>query len=174
MWFYSPQVIRLFLLSVLFGAGAGAFYDLFRILRIARKPRGEEWSKRRFLRYGDFILCFLGDMIFWIVLAVAYSIFIYAIANGRLRISSLIAAAIGFAAWFFSAGRLTVFLADRIIFGARFVLRFVARLTVIPAARIAYAAWSAVSGFIRKRIAIVVDRRTARRENSLAGKGYGL
>ena len=172
MWFSAYRVIRLFLWSLVFGAASGAYYDIFRILRIARKPRGDAWKSRRLLRYGDAALCFAGDLLFWITLAAVYCVFIYDMADGRLRIISLIAVCLGFLAWYFTFGRLIVAAADRIIQAVRFVVKAVCRVTLFPAAKaVGYIARKIYAAF-RKAFGLFYSKAAYRRELRLASKGY--
>ena len=174
MWFPAQRVVRLFLWSLVFGAAAGAYYDIFRILRIARKPRGDGWRHSRFLRHGDAALCFAGDLFFWLSSAAAYCVFIYDLADGRLRIASLIAVCLGFLFWFFTFGRLIVAAADLIIRAVRAAICAVCSVTVVPAAkgirfiaRKLAALFAGLFGAVYSRVAI-------RRELRLASRGYGF
>ncbi len=174
VWVSSGQVTLFFLYSILFGVCAGAFYDLFRILRIARKPKERTKEAGRVLMLGDDILCFVSDMIYWLVLAAAYSIFIYREAEGRLRIGSLLCAAAGFLCWHFTIGRLIIFLADRIIRLIRLIFGFVLSVTLVPLLRLLRfigqrlcALFSAVFGRVYHRFAV-------KRELSLASRGFGI
>ena len=174
MWFSAYRVDRLFLWSLLFGAAAGAYYDIFRIIRIARKPRGDGWKSRRFLRYGDAVLCFAGDILYWLTLAAAYCVFIYDAADGRLRIASLIAVAGGFLVWFFTLGRLVAAAADMIIYAVRLILKAVFRVTVVPAAKALRFIFTRIAGAFRAIRTAIYSVLAVRLEKRRAARGYGL
>ena len=174
MWFSSYRVVRLFLWSLVFGAAAGAYYDLFRIARIARKPRGDSWGKHRILRYGDVVLCFLGDLFFWITSAAVYCVFIYDLADGRLRIVSILALFIGFTVWHVTVGRLIVALADKIIYAVRVIILAVCRVTLIPAAKAVRYLSGRLAAFFRLIFGSVYTKAAIKRELKLASKGYGI
>ena len=174
MWISSWQVTLFFRWSLVFGVCAGAFYDLFRILRIARNGSGGLWSKHGFLRFGDFALCFAADMLFWLTLAVCYSIFIYRMAGGRLRLVSLFAVACGFAAWFFTCGRLVVFLADRIIALARRIVGFIVGITLVPLGRAVRFCMKKTAALLAFVFGSFYDRAARRRELTLAAKGFNI
>lgn len=161
-------------MSILFGVCVGAFYDVFRVIRIARKPRGAAWSSHRILRYADAVLCFCGDMLFWLTVAVAYCVFIYDAADGRLRIASLVAALLGAAAWYFSFGRLVVFAADKIIGFFRAAFRFILKITLFPIVRLLVFAATTAGGMLGRSFGALYGRIKYRRELSAADKGFGL
>ena len=173
MWFSSYETVRLALLSLVFGAVAGAYYDIFRILRIARKPSCESRAGRIGTAL-DAVLCAAGDLFFWITLACAYCVFIYDAANGRLRIVSLIACAAGGAAWYFTVGRLTALIAEKIVKAVRRAVRFAVRITVVPAFKVIKFAGSKIFGVMIRVFGAVYGRCAARRERKLAKKGYGI
>ena len=174
MWVSSYETMRLFARSLLFGACAGAYYDVFRVLRIARKPRGNAWSRRRVLRYADVALCFAGDLFFWLTLAAAYCVFIYDAADGRLRIVSLIALLCGAAAWYFSFGRLIVLVADKVIGAVRTAFSFAVGITVIPLARVIKRLAGLLGRLIGRLFGAFYDKVERRRELAGAEKGYGV
>ena len=163
MWFSSGEVIRLFLWSLVFGLCSGAFYDIFRIVRIARRPT-------RRVGPVDTALCVIEDLLYWLILAAAYCVFIYDVAGGRLRLISLAACAAGHAAWHFTLGRAVIFAADRIIAAVRAVLRLIFRLTVLPLARL-------IRILVRPGVIILAalyDKLKRSHELSLARRGYGV
>ncbi len=174
VWVSSGQVTLFFLYSIVFGVCAGAFYDLFRILRIARKPKERKREAGRFLRLGDDILCFVSDMIYWLVLAAVYSIFIYRESEGRLRIGSLLCAAAGFLCWHFTLGRLIIFLADRIIRLIRLVFGFVLSVTLVPLLRLLRFIGRRLSALFSAVFGSVYHGFAVKRELSLASRGFGI
>ena len=164
MWFSSADVVRLTVLSFVFGLGSGAFYDLFRIWRIARRP-----SRRRAGRI-DFMLCVVEDLLYWLILSAAYCVFIFDAAGGRLRLISLAAAACGHLAWHFTLGRAVVFISGRIIAAVRAALRLLFRVTVVPALR-------ALAFLLRPAVracGYIYDKTKRARGLRSARRGYGL
>jgi len=110
------------------------------------------------------------DLIFWMILAAAYSVFIYDVAGGRLRLSSLFACFAGHLIWHFTLGRLTVFLADRIIYAVKTALRFVFRITVLPLFKLITVILSPIASLF----SVICDRIRQRRGIALAARGYKL
>ncbi|MBQ4054076.1 MAG: hypothetical protein IJD17_00050 [Clostridia bacterium] len=172
-WVSSGQVTRFFGLSAVFGLFAGALFDLFRIMRIARRS-SDSPSFPRFLRFGDRLLCFISDILYWLLLAVAYSIFIYRAFYGRFRIGSLLCVAGGFLVWHYTAGRLVVYLADRMIALIRIAVGFILSITLKPVFRALRFLVRLLSGFLGGAFAAVHHRIAVRRELSLAAKGFGI
>lgn len=174
VWLTSYEVTLFFGRSALFGTAAGAFYDIFRIIRISRKPKGEEWAKHRFLRFGDTVLCFVGDILFWLTLAVCYSIFIYHTIEGRLRLGSIASGVAGFLIWHLTAGRLIVFLADRIIALVRRIIAFIISVTLVPLGR-AFCFIGKKAGELAGLVFGAVFHKVIwKREIALASKGFKI
>ena len=173
LWVSSGQVTLFFGASLLFGLFAGALFDVFRIMRIARRSFGRA-SLPRFLRFGDGILCFFADMIYWLMLAAAYSVFIYHRAYGRLRLGSLLCVGVGFFVWHYTLGRLMILTADRIIALVRRIVGFIISVTLKPI-------FCALVFLVRRLLGILYrirtafyHRRTLKRELLLAGRGFGI
>ena len=173
IWVSSGQITRFFGLSLIFGLFAGALFDLFRIMRIAGRSRSSVPTSRLF-RYGDGLFCFIADMIYWLLLAAAYSVFIYHQSYGRLRIGALLCVGIGFLAWHYTVGRLIILAADRIIAFVRKLLRFIISITVKPLFRAIAFPVRKVSGIFNRIFSALYHSYAARRELSLADKGFGI
>ena len=134
--------IRLFFLllsSFVFGIGIGIFYDLHRILRVFFGVQYTQNRPTKFfskplpilkrslgeIRQGKckkmflFALMFIQDLILCCVSAVGIVILNYAFNDGRLRFYTILALFIGFFLYYFTFGKLVMFLSEWIVFFLR-------------------------------------------------------
>lgn len=174
MWMSSAEITAFFLYSIVFGLLAGAFFDIFRILRIARGSVVKIKHISLFLRFGDGILCFLSDLTYWLILAVAYSVFIYRWADGRLRIGSLICVALGFIVWHYTLGRLVMILADRIVALIRLIVGFILSVTLVPLWRFMTFVMRKIRTLFAVAFGALYHHIAVKRELSLASRGFGI
>ena len=172
MWLSSADITVFFLWSIVFGLLAGALFDVFRIMRIARRSIVNVKRSSLFLHLGDGILCFLSDILYWLILAVAYSVFIYRWADGRLRIGSLLCAAAGFLIWHYTIGRAVMLLADRIIALIRVIVGFILSITLVPLYRLFAFVGRKVNNLFSAVFAVLCHSIAVKRELSLASKGF--
>lgn len=127
----------LFLLrSLLFGVALGVLYSLLRISRLflgVRYPGGVGGlSKVRLPLLGDktamrflkrkregllFLPVLLGDLLFFLLFAIGYSVFLYAFHSGVFRLYSLLGVALGFFLCEKTVGRLVLRFSLFILFG---------------------------------------------------------
>lgn len=174
VWQSSAEITAFFLWSIVFGLFAGAFFDIFRIMRIARRSVVNLKRFSLFLRLGDGILCFLSDVVYWLVLAVGYSVFIYRWAGGRFRIGSLLCVAAGFLIWHYTLGRLVILLADRIISLIRLVIGFILSVTLVPILRLVSFFGRKIKSLFAAVFISLYHSIAVKRELSLASKGFGI
>lgn len=91
----------IFLYATALGAMLCAVYDVFRIIRIAFG--------------GKITAVFVEDILFSIIALVLTFIFVVAFNNGELRFFVLIGELLGFVAYYFTLGRLTMSVSKMII-----------------------------------------------------------
>ena len=113
-----------FLFSCAVGVFLGAFYDIFRIIRIAFNSR---WLS---IFFQDFIFCIFSA--FTVMLLVYYT------NSGIVRWFSLAGCFLCFLLYHMTVGRLVMFMAKKIIAFIRKVLNFIKSVTVIPAFRLIF------------------------------------
>lgn len=107
-----------FLAACAFGAVLGAFYDVFRVFRVAVPcPR---------------VVIFLQDVLYWAVCAVATFLFILCVNGGVVRAFVIGGELIGAVLYYFTIGWLVLRSAKAIIAALRAFFRFVARLIARP------------------------------------------
>lgn len=87
---------RLFLLTVLMGAGIGLFYDVFRIFR-----RTAPFAKNR-------LAVQLEDLFFWIIVTGAMFYFMLEQSFGEIRLFSLLGAFLGIIFYFATLSRFVI------------------------------------------------------------------
>lgn len=125
---------------VLYAAGVGAIlgmiYDVFRILRIATRPKENRLPKPagkrcRLLPAGNCLYAasvFFEDILFSLIAGIVVSIFIFNINDGQIRWFALAGAGIGFFIYYQTVGRVVIAVADVIL---RILRRIVAALFTI-------------------------------------------
>ena len=99
------------LYAVLLGAILCAVYDVFRIIRIAFG--------------GKTVAVFIEDILFSIIALVLTFIFVVAFNNGELRFFVLIGELIGFIAYYFTVGKLTILFSKTLISTLKKTMRFI-------------------------------------------------
>lgn len=106
-FFSVEDELRLFLLSCIWGAAFGIYYDVFRTLRLT------------FTHHVFFIL--VEDILFLGTYAVFLSAFASAQARGELRAYYVLGGAIGFGLYYFTVGKAVIRLMQRLINGIKWV-----------------------------------------------------
>ncbi len=133
----SPFMLaKLLLYSIAFGIAVGVFYDANRIIRVLL---GERYAKRSFERLYSLklpfvkrelsvqknrkingvlknIIVFFGDLFTLVFTGCGIVILNYSYNDGGFRGFSVIGVALGFAAYYFTAGKLIIFLLEPIAF----------------------------------------------------------
>ena len=107
-----------FLFSCVVGGVLGAFYDVFRIIRIAFNSK---W-----------VSVFFQDIIFCVLSAVSIILLVFYTNSGTVRWFSLFGCVMCFALYHVTVGRLIMFVSKKIIDFIKSVLRFLYKITVIP------------------------------------------
>lgn len=170
-------------IAFLVGVTMGGVYDFWRILRMAigdtnawpRGSAGREPSPRRVHRA---LLCvgrFVGDLVFSLIVAVAFILLCYYTNDGQLRAPAVIGMACGFFAYIQTVSRLVLALAALCLRLCRKLLRSLARLllrlgkllftglVLYPArlaSRLAVALWSRTGGrLLEHRRSQAAERR---------------
>ncbi len=128
----STQVMQ-FLMTCVIGIILGAFYDLFRILRIA-------------FCHGK-ILLFVEDLLFWIISAVVTFFVMLNVVDGRVRFFAVLGEILGFVTYHYTAGVIVIAMADVVIkfLGKIFSLLYIIFLR--PILRIILFIWSKLAIF---------------------------
>lgn len=107
-----------FLMSIVFGALLGIFYDIFRIIRIAFKTGR--------------IAIFIEDAIFFTISAVLTFIFIFAVNSGEVRFFILFGILAGAVIYYYTLGSLIFRSAKIIIKYVKKLIRAVLRIILRP------------------------------------------
>ena len=142
------------LYSVLLGLFLGAAYDIVRLTRIAVgvKYGAMDRTKYDFGKYaliGSFfyskvkkkvtqkdsflsLFIFLGDVLFCLFCSVSVAIFIYYFNSGEFRAFVLVGAFVGFLIYYFSFGKIVIYLSEKIIFTIKLLLLYVVFFLLFP------------------------------------------
>lgn len=107
-----------FLYSLIVGAGIGAVYDVFRIVRIIL-PKAKT-------------VIFFEDLLFCLTAAVIMSIFIFNAGYGIVRGYALIGSGIGFTVYYMTVGKIVYRLSEIIIAFIKKAIRFITALIAAP------------------------------------------
>ena len=107
-----------FLFSCIVGGLLGAFYDVFRIIRIAFNSK---W-----------LSVFFQDLIFCVFSAFSIILLVFYTNSGTIRWFALLGCFMCFVLYHLTIGRFIMFVSKKIIDFIRKVLRFLYNITVIP------------------------------------------
>ena len=154
MYVSMSELSLMFLYSILLGFFLGAVYDIIRLTRIAVGVKyGAQGDKkyslaeyaliRRFFYSKEkkpsrkkhsflSLFVFLGDVAFSLFSSVAIAIFIYYFNSGEFRAFVLFGAAFGFLIYYFTLGKIIVYLSSRIIFVIKLVLLYLLFFALYP------------------------------------------
>lgn len=129
-----------FLGSLVLGALLGVVSDVIRLSRLAAgvtqstadrrfaenvlpligKPLRRKGKKKAFCH----LFLFLGDVLFFVLAAVLFRLFVYAVSDGIVRLYLLFGAAVGFAVYDRTVGRLVLGASGYLLFGIRVVFAY--------------------------------------------------
>lgn len=124
------------------------------------------------------VLVFFEDILFWLIAALTVTIMLYAANGGRIRAFAPVCCALGFAIWYYTAGKLVIAFSENIIYALRTALSAAAKLiyTVFirpPAALIGFTA-SAIIKAVRRRRRARFTRLDEKRLLAAAKRGFSL
>lgn len=103
-----------FLLACLFGMALGAFYDVFRIIRVA-------------VRCGKAAI-FIQDAVFWLLCALSTFMFLLIESSGQVRFFMIFGELIGATVYYLTLGRAVMKCAAAIISAIKTALRFLHKI----------------------------------------------
>ena len=170
--------------SLIFGASAGVLNDVNRIVRIALgvQVASGERSRRGLHRACAAVSVFfiaLQDVLLFLYMGIGVAVLNYYLNRGIFRIYSIASAALGFAFYYFTLGRVVMFFAERILRALRAGLGFVWRIATAPlrfAFRVLLRALKKLFGKFRFALAkrkIMRYNKIKREElRALAGRGF--
>ena len=108
-----------FLFSCVVGVFLGAFYDVFRIIRIAFNSK---W-----------LTVFFQDFVFCVFSALSVILLVFYTNSGIVRWFSLLGCFMSFLLYHLTVGRLIMLMAKKIIDFIRMTLNFILSITIVPA-----------------------------------------
>ena len=135
--------------AVVFGLFAGVFFDLIRMLRssicfsflrngkterlfrkewpvIGRMPQ-REWDEKR-----EVAVCFITDMLFWIILSISAVLFLFFFNDGIFRWFFAAGAVIGFSLYYLSLSRIILIFFHYVLFFLKLFFRYILHFLSIP------------------------------------------
>ena len=179
----SPiRLLYLLLSSFFLGVGVGAVYDVHRIVRIFF---GVQYSKKRpselLLRplpmvgrpLGEIrqrkwkncflsVLIFLQDVFFFCLAGVGIVILNYAYNDGQFRFYTVVALLLGFLSYYFTIGKLVIYLSEWIVFFLRAAFSILFFLLLQPVIKL----FTLVS-FIMKKIISNLQKSIAKKRKKV-------
>lgn len=141
--------------ALLFGLGAGLFYECFRILRCAVNILLP--AKRKTFRVIHLVAVFFEDLLFFLVLSAFGILFLYGCNRGQLRISILLAMGVGFAVYLLTLGKWVFRLHSLILYTAHRVLVFLYRHTLYYVLIFLRFLYKRTVGKLLKKIKIILN-----------------
>ena len=126
---------RLLLLrSLICGVSLGLIYDVIRFLKLFCGVKYGEVAApgSRSLRVLHFFLAFVTDIVFWSLVGVLSIALIYSSTGGMFRGLTYIGLALGFIAYYFTLGKLVLFLSRRAVKILWRALRFIFKVIRVP------------------------------------------
>ena len=157
----------LFLTAILLGFIFGLFYEVLRFLRLAFPSHPS-------------ILIFWEDLTFFLLITPIFLLFNFAFSDGILRWFTLTGAGIGFLLYFGTLWRILLFFNTAILNAIRRILRFFARLFLIPMLNIIKKVTNKTFTRWRKIVIIRKEKRIRKRRMKMkealiraAERGFG-
>ncbi|MBE6617277.1 MAG: hypothetical protein E7627_04985 [Ruminococcaceae bacterium] len=117
--------------SLILGLIFGAVYDIIRLIhivcKIASYSGGQKFSKKGVLPFFAF---FLFDFIYAIVVTIAFSVFVYWTNRGDFRWFLAAGAALGFAVYIFTFGRVVMYFSEKLVRLIGWVIHYIVGVPV--------------------------------------------
>lgn len=183
MLVYQQKEFLLFVIhSFLCGVFLGAVYDCFRQLRILlgisvrHNARAERLYKKSYPLIGSLsarpsvskgaasVLTFASDVLFSLIAIASVLVVTFFRNDGRIRAESLLATAVGAAAYLISIGRLTMHLSPYIAFALRLTLAYL-RLAVMLPVRLVCRLIKTVFMRVRSALTVRINARIITKES---------
>lgn len=196
----SPYMLTLLLIySFLFGMSAGALNDVNRIIRALMGVRYSAKSfarlyaiklpfvgtlerggkKKRVKRGIEAALIFIQDILLFAYLGCGIVILNYYLNRGQFRLYTIASVAVGFALYYFTVGKLVIFLSEGIIFFVRAAVRIVLYLVSRPfiylwrtVVKILRSLWKKIASGIAKKRIMRYNKAKRRELLELSRKGF--
>lgn len=154
-WLSEGKALTLLLYSLAVGAVLGLIWDGFRVARIAafgrkKHPKSvfvqlpadkaelervlnvDTSEKHSFLAVAS---VFISDLGFCVFSAICVILLLFQVSEGEIRGFAFMGAAIGFAVYYFTVGRLTVIFSDAIIKAIKKLISIILSVTLLPIVR---------------------------------------
>ena len=191
----SGETLALLLLySLLVGAFLGVLWDTFRILRImaygkspqiknlfiplpssekeVKKALSVAHTQKFFSTAG--ILIFISDILFSITAAISLILLVFHINNGDVRAVALVGAAVGFTAYYFTVGKVTVFFSEHIIRLFKKISTFFIKLLVLPILKTLFKPLCLLLTFILAYFRKIQTKKFIKKRIKEAFDGFGI
>lgn len=152
MWFSVSEHLRVTLYAFFIGLLLGMLYDVIRLTRItlgiavysdvsARLYRQKLPLLKESRAYIKCIsgkgtlagvLLFVGDIVYALVSAAVYSVFLFHAIRGQVRWYFIVSSAVGFFAYYFTVSKLFLAVLEAVMFVLRVMLRYMTELLLLP------------------------------------------
>ncbi|MBE6685102.1 MAG: hypothetical protein E7592_05585 [Ruminococcaceae bacterium] len=131
----SQQVLLALLIkSFLAGVVLGVFYDLIRAFKMFFGVRYALPIVKRSVAVSvlAYIVTFLTDILFWIVVGITSILLMYGVGGGVFRGLTYLGLAVGALLYYFSIGRLVLKVSETVVTFVKRVVRRVAKILAMP------------------------------------------
>ncbi len=152
MWFSVSEHLRVTLYSFFIGLLLGVLYDVIRLTRITLGLAVYSNVSERLYRHrlpfiresrayigcgsgkGKFAgaLIFIGDIVYALVSAAVYSVFLFHAIRGQVRWYFIASSAVGFFAYYFTVSCFFLTVLEVVVFVLRAAVRYITELFLLP------------------------------------------
>ena len=139
-------LLLLFALSLACGFALAAFYDVFRIRRIA--VGANKKRKKLLTRLLSGFIIGVEDIIFFTAAGIATTLIDYAVFQGRVRPMAVILEAVGFLLYRLTVGRLVMAVSEAVIALVQRALSFICGKLLLPPVKVCRKVFAAFFGVI--------------------------
>ncbi len=139
LYLSQKKLLILLLSSLVLGFLFGALYDFFRLSRRHRRP------KKKASRLFDGILVSIEDFLFFVFVGVTAAILFYVTNSGKVRFSSFVLGAFGFALYRVTLSRFFLGFLEWLTARLRDIFSFVGKRILLPPIKLLFG-WFAALG----------------------------
>ena len=127
-------LLALLIKSFLAGVALGIFYDFIRAFKMFFGVRYVRPIVKRSVAVGvlAYIVTFLTDILFWVVVGVTSILLMYGVGGGVFRGLTYLGLAAGVLLYYFSIGRLVLKVSETVVTFVKRAVRRVARILAMP------------------------------------------
>ena len=194
----NREALMLFLYALIMGVSFGVLYDIFRISRVMLTGVGLSGSKespgridmltKRIRENADVrkssaarlknrltnVIIFIEDLLFFVILAFVFTIFLYQANFGQPRLYIYIASVAGFVLYYNTIGRIVAAMSRIVVSLIRLIVTYTVYKIIKPAIKAIAGAISVPVEKLKLRSIIATGERETARLFMMSAKGFGM